>query len=263
MLQHSVGERQGFVVIVGDAGTGKTTLLRSMMGQVKDNVAAAFVANPLPKFGSILGRVLLAFGIEASDSEPLLMIDQFHLLVAELAAAGRRALVVIDEGQVLGADQIEELRMLSNAGEGRFMPQVILAGQPALREMLGRPELMQLAQRVVGECELRSLDRDETREYIDFRLTHAGAGDRKCFDPAAYSAIFEYSQGIPRLINILCEDALTYGGIAKCQSIDAAMVTELAGDRLRAGILPIGGGKAAIAVGAHEGTSTQNRVAVL
>lgn len=263
ILQHSVAERQGFVVIVGDAGTGKTTLLRGMMGQLKDNCVAAFVANPLPRFGSILGRVLLAFGIEASDAEPLQMIDQFHLLVSELARAGKRALIVIDEGQALGAEQLEELRMLSNAGESNYMPQVVLAGQHGLRDTLRRPELTQLAQRVVGECEIRPLDCEETREYISFRLNAAGSDGREIFDQAACAALFEFSHGIPRLINILCEDALTYGVLATRDSIDASMVVDLARDRQRAGILPVGSSRPVVATGSPDAPSILSRAVAL
>jgi general secretion pathway protein A len=263
MLQHAIGERHGFFVLTGEAGTGKTTLLRSVIAQLREDIAVAYVVNPLPQFGSLLGRILLALGIEASDADPLQMIDQFHLLIAELASAGHRVLIVIDEGQVLGRQQMEELRMLSNVGEGGAMPQIVLAGQPALRNLLRADDLTQLAQRVVGECDLRPFDRDETRTYIEFRLRHYGAGERTIFDPAACAAVFEFSRGVPRLINILCEDALIFGGITGRSFIDAELVAGLARDRQRGGILPIGRSNSAIGNPVQDGTPFLNRAAAM
>ncbi len=242
LLEHAAGERPGFVVITGGVGTGKTTLLRSMMLRQPRNVLTGFVANPHPRFGPLLGRVLQSFGIETTDVAPLQMIDQFELFIEQLSDAGRKASLVIDEAQVLGPDLLDELRMLSNIVVNGQMPQVILAGQPGLQETLRSADLQQLVQRVVADFELLPLDGEETRQYIDFRLRHAGAGEASIFDAAACAAVYEYTGGVPRLINILCEDALIFGGVTQCERIDAAVVRNMALDRIRGGVLPLAAG---------------------
>ncbi|MEI6719280.1 MAG: AAA family ATPase [Betaproteobacteria bacterium] len=239
LLEHAAGERPGFVVVTGGVGTGKTTLLRRVMLRQPRNVLAGFIANPHPRFGSLLGRVLQAFGIETLDVEPLQMIDQLELFIGQLADAGRRALLVVDEAQVLGPELLDELRMLSNIVVNGQMPQVILSGQAGLRDTLRCDELQQLVQRVVADCELQPLGRDETRKYIEYRLAHAGARDIGLFDDEACAVVYEYTGGVPRLINILCEDSLIFAGATNAGRIDASIVLEMANERVRGGVLPL------------------------
>jgi type II secretory pathway predicted ATPase ExeA len=202
-------------------------------------VAVGYIANPHVSFGPLLGRALLAFGVEAPDGQPLRMIDQFQLLIEELAKSGRRALLIVDEAQVLDIERLEELRMLSNMVAEDCMLHVVLVGLPSLRDSLKLPELRNLAQRLAGDCELQPLDREETHRYIAYRLAHAGAGDKTIFGEAACDAVHGFSGGIPRLINILCEDALTLGAISGRTPIDVDLVRELALDRQRGGVLPL------------------------
>lgn len=239
LLTHSVCERSGFTLITGPVGSGKTTLVRKLaLGQPR-GLVVGFVANPHQSFGPLVGRALLAFGVEALDGQPLRMIDQFHLLIEDLARAGRRALLIVDEAQVLDAVRLDELRMLSNAVAEDRMPHVVLVGQPGLRDTLQCAELRQLAQRLVADCELQPLEREETQSYIAYRLQHAGGSVTPIFDAAACAAVHSYTEGIPRLINILCEDALIYGAIAGHPRIDAETIHAMAADRRRGGMLPL------------------------
>lgn len=239
LLTHSVCERSGFTLITGPVGSGKTTLVRKLaLGQPR-GLVVGFVANPHESFGPLVGRALLAFGVEAHDGQPLRMIDQFQLLIEDLARAGRRALLIVDEAQVLDAVRLDELRMLSNAVAEDRMPHVVLVGQPGLRDTLQCAELRQLAQRLVADCELQPLEREETRQYIAYRLRHAGGGGEPIFDDAACDALHGYAGGIPRLINILCEDALIFGAISGRHQIDADTIHAMAADRRRGGMLPL------------------------
>lgn len=238
MLEHAVCERSGFTIVTGGIGTGKTTLVRRLILQQPRGFAVGLVANPHESFGPLVGRALLAFGIEAPDGQPLRMIDQFHLFVEELARAGRRALLIVDEAHVLNEARLEELRMLSNAVAEERMPHVVLVGQPGLRDTLASPRLEPLAQRVVGDCVLEPLARDETHRYIAHRLQHAG-GNGEILDAGARDAVHDYAVGIPRLINTLCEDAMILGSLAGRKTIDGAMIHSLARDRRKSGILPL------------------------
>jgi type II secretory pathway predicted ATPase ExeA len=129
--------------------------------------------------------------------------------------------------------------MLSNIVVNGQMPQVVLSGQAALRDTLRCNELQQLVQRVVADCELQPLDREETRRYVEYRLGHAGARDVGLFDAEACAVVYEYTGGVPRLINILCEDSLIFGGATNAERIDASIVLEMANERVRGGVLPL------------------------
>lgn len=242
LLDHACTHRTGYVVITGGVGTGKTTLLRSMMRRQPATVWPGFVANPHPSFGPLLGRVLQAFGIETENVPPLEMLAQFELFIEQLSGSGRKALLVIDEAQALGAALLEELRLLSNIEVNGHMPQVVLAGQPLLRKTLRHPDLQQFVQRVVADYQLQPLSADETMQYIRYRLAHAGASDESIFDADCCAVVHDYSRGVPRLINIVCEDALIVAAATKRERIDADFVRALAHDRLSGGVLPLAEG---------------------
>jgi general secretion pathway protein A len=262
LLEHTAAKRPGFIVITGAVGTGKTTLLRRMIMKQPRDVAIGFIATPHPRFGSLLGRVLQSFGVEVTGVTPLELIEQLDLFLEELSSSGRKAILVVDEAQVLGLDLLEELRMISNVVVNDQMLQVVLTGQPSLREILQIPELNQLAQRVVMDCELQPLDNVETREYIEYRLNQVGVEDASIFDATAFAAVYEYTGGIPRLINILCEDALIFGSLTQRQQINAEIIRDLALERLHGGLLPLIASSRSLSTCMND-VSRESRTAIL
>lgn len=239
VLEHAVRERSGFTLVTGEVGTGKTTLVRRLVSQPPRGFTVGYIGSPHRSFGPLLGRALLAFGIQASDDQPLQMIDQFQLLTEELSRGGRRAILIVDEAQTIETDRLDELRLLTTVAMGDWMPHVVLVGLPSVRATLRRADMEQLAQRLTGDCELRALEPEETRRYIDYRLRRAGAGNEEVFDQGACEAVHRCTRGIPRLINILCEDAVIFGELARRRPIDAPTILALASERRAAGVLPL------------------------
>lgn len=167
------------------------------------------------------------------------MYQRFVDFVISEYAQGRRTVLIIDEAQNMSVETLEELRMLSNINADKDQAlQVILSGQRELRETLRRPELVQFAQRIAVDYHLKPLSYDETSAYIQHRLKIAG-GDPALFDTDACAAVFRYSGGIPRLINLLCDTALVYGYAEQKDRIDARLVTDVAREKQEGGIFPV------------------------
>ncbi len=199
----------GFILLTGEVGTGKTTVCRCFLEQVPDNTDIAFIVHP-----KLTGRELLAsicdelhivYPRVASTKAQVDLINQ-HLLQAH--GAGRNTVVIIDEAQNLSIEVLEQLRLLTNleTSEKKLL-QIVLLGQPELIDLLQRPELRQLSQRITARYHLQALTKDDVRAYVGYRLSVAGL-KREIFTPAAMTALFRLSQGIPRLINLICDRAM-------------------------------------------------------
>lgn len=210
-LKFGVHQGEGFIVVTGEIGAGKTTLVRTLLeGLNSDEVVAAQVLNTQLESGELLQAILTAFGVASqggqSKADLLASLEAFLIVVA---AQGRRALLVVDEAQNLGAQAIEELRMLSNFQLGNHaLLQSFLIGQPELRKQLESRAMEQLRQRVLASCHLGPLTQDETRGYIEHRLSRVGWTGRPAFDDASFESIFGWTGGIPRKINLLCNRLL-------------------------------------------------------
>ena len=246
LLEYGLMQQAGFVVITGDIGTGKTTLVRYLLGHLTPDVDVGFITNTHPEFGGLLQWVADAFGIENAGTTPVEQYRAFIRFLQQKAKQGRRALLIVDEGQNLDTKGLEELRTLSNINGGQQLLQIMLIGQPELRHILRRPELEQFAQRVTVDYHLQPLTREETRSYIQHRLTVAGA-NRQVFDDNALDFIHAYSRGVPRLINMICDAALVYGYASQKPHIDAPLIEEVVRDRLKGGILPVSTDERALA----------------
>src|SRR5918999_2185273 len=214
-LQYGIEGRKGFIVITGEAGTGKTTLLRRFMRNVESTVHTAFIFNPHVDLNELLRLVLHDLGIESSTEDRLTMMAQLNEYLIEQLRKDHVVSLLIDEAQNLSDEMLEELRLLSNLETDREkLLQIVLMGQPELERSLDRQELRQLKQRVAIRCRLTALGSDEVGLYIQARLQVAGHSGKGLFDAEAVKKVAAYSKGVPRLIHVLCDNALliAYGG---------------------------------------------------
>ena len=210
-LLYGINEAGGFVQLTGEVGTGKTTIVRSLLAQTPKNAEIALILNPSMTAPEFLLTICEELGIGVQNSAPgslkdLVDILSYYLLHAH--AAGKRVVLVVDEAQNLSPDVLEQVRLLTNLETNtQKLLQIILIGQPELRELLARNELRQLAQRITGRYHLNPLSREETSAYVRHRLRVAGA-TTDILAPAALNEVFRLSQGVPRVINVICDRAL-------------------------------------------------------
>ncbi len=238
LLEYSLLNRTGFCVISGEAGTGKTTLIRYVLAQCADSLRFGLISNTHRSFDELLTWIFLAFGLDYQGKTKLELYDGFIQFVIDQYAKNRQTVLVIDEAQNMSPETLEELRMLSNVNsEKDQVLQMILVGQPGLSESLRQPGLEQFAQRIAVNYHLEPLGREETAEYIRHRLAVAG-GVAEIFDETACEAVFHYSRGIPRLINLLCDNTLVYGFAQQQRTVNAEIVRHVINDREAHGTLP-------------------------
>lgn len=230
-LTHGIRERAGFILLTGEVGSGKTTLIRNMIrSQLRDSVLAK-VFNTRVDSLQLLMQINSDFGLETDGRDKAALLRELNDFLIEQYAQRRQAVLIIDEAQNLSPEILEEIRMLSNLETDRDkLLQIILVGQPQLRDILARPELLQLRQRIQINCNLQPLSPVEVRDYIEFRMEKAGNRVALVFDDGAVEAVAAYSRGIPRLINILCDYIMIDAFSAETHDIDGKTVHELAAD---------------------------------
>lgn len=239
LLDYSLEDQAGFCVITGKAGTGKTILLRRLLNQLGDDVAVGLITNTHHSFGELLRWILHAFHLDDSGGSRARLHQIFIDYLIAQYARNRRTLLIVDEAQNMSVAALEELRMLSNINsEKDLLLQLVLVGQPPLRDILQRPELEQFAQRVAVDYHLEPLNAAETRGYIRHRLQVAG-GEHELFTDDACEAVHGYSNGIPRLINLLCDLALVYGYATQAAVITGELVEQVVSEREQHGALPV------------------------
>lgn len=230
-LLAGIQERKGFVVMTGEVGTGKTTLLRMLMKNVEATVRFAYLYNTTLTFEELLAYTCDELGIQVEGEGRLKRIQALNAFLIEQLRRGGTGVLLIDEAQNLAVDVLENLRLLSNLETStEKLLQIVLVGQPELQAKLAQPALRQLRQRVSVQCRLDRLKDREVESYIRFRLETAGARKTDLFDHGAVDRIAFYSKGIPRLINILCDNALLVAYAGSARSASAAMVEEVASD---------------------------------
>jgi general secretion pathway protein A len=238
MLEYGLESRAAFSLLTGDIGSGKTTLVRRLLRGLKDQVVVGLISNTHERFRSIHGWALSALGIAPSDDSDIAKYEALIDSFVREYGRGRRTLLILDEAQNLSIEVLEELRLLSNVNsETDLVLQILLVGQPELRGKLARPELRQFAQRVSVDFHLRPLDRKETHAYIRHRLTVAG-GNPSLFLPEAIEFVYARTNGIPRLLNQLCDYALVYAFAEGRQSVDADLLSQVVRDRNSAQLMP-------------------------
>ena len=230
-LRYGIEARKGFIVITGEAGTGKTTLLRRLMRSVEATVHTAFIFNTHLDFTELLRLVLNDLGVANSSQDRLTLMAQLNDYLIEQLHKDHIVSVLVDEAQNLSDAMLEELRLLSNLETDRAkLIQIVLMGQPELERKLDQPELRQLKQRVAVRCRLAPLRSDEVAPYINSRLQTVGYEGQELFDLGSVQKIALYSKGIPRLINVICDNALLIAYAASQSKVSAKIVDEAARD---------------------------------
>jgi general secretion pathway protein A len=226
-LVYGVKEQKGFIALTGEVGTGKTTLVRSLLQRLDGNTAVALIANAALSFDGILEYMLEDLGItkgEQSTAQRLLALNHF---LVERQRAGQDTLLILDEAQNLDTETLEQIRLLSNFETStQKLLQILLVGQPELGAKLRLPELRQLKQRIGLRCTIPRLTRSEVRHYVRTRLRIAGARDLTLFTEKALDRIGEYSEGIPRVVNIVCDHCLVIGYADQTRKIERAVVEQ-------------------------------------
>ena len=225
-LIYGIGEKKGFMVVTGGIGTGKTTLCRSLLASLDGSVATALIFNPALSDMELLKTITQEFGIRlVGRGTKKRYIDALNAFLMRNFAAGRNAVLLIDEAQNLSHNVMEQIRMLSNLETVREkLIQIILLGQPELLRLLVLPSLRQLNERITVRYDLRPLVREDVRCYIEHRLSAAGGQADVTFTAGAYWAIFRASRGIPRRINAICDRALLIAYGRDIRSIDRGLV---------------------------------------
>jgi general secretion pathway protein A len=238
MLEFGVMNNAGFTVITGEIGSGKTTLLRYLLRKLDSDIAVGLISNTPRGKAELLQWVLMSLQQPFEDSYPKLF-QRFQRFLQEQYVRGGRTILIVDEAQNLSLESLEELRMLSNinADKDQYL-QIILIGQPQLKELLRSPQLVQFAQRVSSDFHLNPLNPGEVKDYINHRL-HAAGCQAALFSEQACAAIARASQGIPRTINILCDTALIYGFASSTQYISHEIVAMVIENKAQFGVLPL------------------------
>lgn len=231
-LVYAVQDRKGFIVLAGEVGTGKTTVVNALMQKLDRKVRSAYLFNSALSLEDFFAYVFADLGIE--PVEPFRKATALHRLnhfLIDRLRQGQQTLLLVDEAQNLSAELLEEIRMLSNLETPQSkLIQIILVGQPELADKLERPELRQLRQRIELRHTIRSLTPDEVAEYVKERLLIAGHESGDVFGAQALRAVARYSQGIPRVINVLCDNALLIAFARESIRVSGAMVDEAAAD---------------------------------
>ena len=229
-LDYGMHQNEGFIVITGEVGAGKTTIVRGMLDSLdqKKVVAAHLVSTQLDA-DDTLRLVGAAFGLRTKDVSKADVLMSLEAFLISATSKGKRCLLIVDEAQNLTARAVEELRMLSNFQFGNHaLLQSYLIGQPEFRQILQSPHMMQFRQRVIAACHIGPLDVEETRAYIEHRLKCAGSTGVPAISAAAHEAIFKASSGIPRRINSVCDRLLLFGFLSDKKAFDEADVEEVA-----------------------------------
>jgi type II secretory pathway predicted ATPase ExeA/pSer/pThr/pTyr-binding forkhead associated (FHA) protein len=224
-MESTIWLADGFVVITGEIGSGKTTLIESFLSELGDDVVIGHINQTQLTPLEFLQALLVEFGFKPFQAQKIELLSMLKEYFVQQYAAGKKVLLVIDEAQNLSREVLEEVRMLSGIeAQKEKLLRIILAGQPELAALLDSPRLEQLTQRVRLRFHLGALTKQETREYIEHRLNVAGADGRKIFADDAYDLIFRYTGGVPRLTNILCDTAMLCAFAEERAVIDPSLV---------------------------------------
>lgn len=232
MLEYGMLTHAPITVITGEIGAGKTTLLRHLLRTLPEEFTVGLISNAQGNRGELLHWVLMALGVQTdTNASYVQLFAQFQDFLIEEYASGRRTMLIFDEAQNLSTETLEELRMFSNINADKDeLIQLVLVGQPELRDLIAQPRLTQFAQRVAAEYHLPAMPAPAVAAYIAHRLSVAGA-TREIFTPAACECVHLASRGVPRLVNQICDYALVYAFTDGLDRVDAAVIEQVVTDR--------------------------------
>ncbi|HYU47532.1 MAG TPA: AAA family ATPase [Terriglobales bacterium] len=231
-LTYGIQSRKGFVLLTGEVGTGKTTLINKLLEWLRlQQVATAFIFNSRMDVPQLLDYMMADFGIPCDSTSKSQVLQRLYNWLLDRYRAGETAVLVIDEAQNLSDEVLEEIRMLTNLETfTEKLLQIVLVGQPELEQRLKQPQLRQLRQRLTLRAKTHSLNLEETKAYVHQRLRIAGCNGEPIFEPEALLALYRYSSGIPRIINLLCEHCLVSGFVDQKKTVAAEIVDCVARD---------------------------------
>lgn len=230
-LAYGLQEQAGFILLAGEVGSGKTTLVRNLIKNLDKEIVLARVFNTRADAAQVLSMINEDFGLEVKNKTKVALLRELYDYLLVLYAEGKRAVIIIDEAQNLTVDVLEEIRLLSNLeADSVKLVQIVLVGQPELIEVITRPELRQLRQRIAVHCQLTPLSRDETEAYVYHRLETAGNREALIWQEGAFDLLYRYSGGIPRLINQFCDFALLCVFAEESRELSMEMLQEVIGD---------------------------------
>jgi general secretion pathway protein A len=234
-LLYGIQHRKGFVQLTGEVGAGKTTLCRALLEQLDGKFSTALILNPVLNGDEMMKAIATEFGLDAKGKDRLETVATISDFLLKQTLGGRETVLIIDEAQNLTEDLLEQVRLISNIEtDDRKLLQIVLMGQPELRDRLNSPRLKQLRQRITVRYHLSPLTRAEVGQYIHHRLALAGGQGRPSFTTPAVWRVYNYSKGIPRLVNAVCDKALLAGYVERSNTVSFRMVgraiRELEGD---------------------------------
>lgn len=226
-LQYGVQERVGFSLLTGEVGSGKTTLLRDIINKISSEMTLAMVFNTRVDGRQLIALINDDFGMQTDGKDKVQLLNELNDFLLTESSAGRQAIIIIDEAQNLSEEALEEIRLLSNLEADSFkLVQIILVGQPELKQIIARPSLRQLRQRISISCHLNPLNREELEEYILHRLGTVGKRDCVNFEEGVFDAIYKFSGGIPRLINLICDFLMLSAFVDETRQISMDLVND-------------------------------------
>jgi general secretion pathway protein A len=230
-LNYGITDNSGFILLTGEIGTGKTTLLRSMIKNIPQDIKLARINNTKVNSEQLISMINEDFGLDIKGFDKTQLLSKLTDFLITQYSQGGRSIIIIDEAQNLSTDLLEEIRMLSNLETDKSkLLQIVLVGQPELNITLSRPELEQLRQRITVCTHISPLTREETDSYIKYRLRVAGNEEAVTFEEGVTDAIYYFSKGIPRLINILCDFSLLTAFTDSRKTIDIGLINEVIND---------------------------------
>lgn len=230
-LKYGIRERLGFLLLTGEVGTGKTTLVRALLERLDTKVHTALLVNPLMSVPELLCSITKDFGIKTEGNSPQQQIDALNTFLLEVNDKDENAVLVIDEAQNLSFESLEAIRLLTNLETDQHkLMQILLVGQPELMKKLREHRMRQLQQRITTMANLEAFDMVEMMRYINHRVCIANGGGKVFFDPKAYHDIYKETKGFPRLVNLVCHRALMSAFVREAPIIDRQAVKQAVAD---------------------------------